>query len=108
MAVKCKQNLNVKKFNEMSVGSSLIICSLLKGNKKAIDMNNIQRMQLCLKILTTPSLLKSVLGVQKILSDQGKRIFQKFLEGHSRLLRDNHEVTDQVIITQPDEKIVFR
>lgn len=75
MAVKCKKNLNMKKFNEMSVKSSLIICSLLKGSKKALDMNNIQRMQLCLKILTTPSLLKSVSGVQKILSDQGKRIF---------------------------------
>jgi hypothetical protein len=63
MAVKCKKNLNIKKFNEMSIESSLIICALLKGPKKAVDMNNIQRMQLCLKILTTPSLLKSLSGV---------------------------------------------
>ena len=73
LSVKCKKNLNMKKFNGMSVDSSLIICSLLKGSKK--DMTNVQRMQLCLKILTTPSLLKSVSGVQKILADQGKRIF---------------------------------
>lgn len=64
----------------MSMDSSLIICSLLKGKKKQVDMNNTQRMQLCLKILTTPALLKSISGVQKILADQGKRIFQKFLE----------------------------
>lgn len=110
MVVKCKKNLNIKKFNEMSVESSLIICALLKGSKKAVDMNNIQRMQLCLKILTTPSLLKSLSGVQKILADQGKRIFQKFLESHSRLLKDNdaQEQSDQLIITQPDERIVFR
>ena len=73
LSIKCKKNLNMKKFNGMSVDSSLIICSLLKGHKK--DMTNVQRMQLCLKILTTPSLLKSVSGVQKILADQGKRIF---------------------------------
>jgi coatomer subunit beta len=65
-------------------------------------------MQLCLKILTTPSLLKSVSGVQKILADQGKRIFQKFLEGHSRLLKEKQETSDQLVITQPDERIVFR
>ena len=41
MAVKCKKNLNIKKFNEMSIESSLIICALLKGPKKAVDMNNI-------------------------------------------------------------------
>lgn len=66
-------------------------------------------MQVCLKILTTPSLLKSVSGVQKILADQGKRIFQKFLENNSRLLRDKKETQEEtIVITQPDEIIVFR
>ena len=93
----------------MSVDSSLIICAMLKGQKKQLDMNNTQRMQLCLKILTTPGLLKSISGVQKILSDQGKRIFQKFLETNSRLLKDQkNQEADQLIITQPDESIIFR
>lgn len=39
LSVKCKKNLNMKKFNGMSVDSSLIICSLLKGSKK--DMTNV-------------------------------------------------------------------
>lgn len=63
LAIKSKKNLNIKKFNRMSVESSLIICALLKGQKKTQDVNNVQRMQVCLKILTTPGLLKSVSGV---------------------------------------------
>lgn len=31
LAVKSKKNLNVKKFNQISLESSLIICALLKG-----------------------------------------------------------------------------
>ena len=41
LAVKCKKNLNIKKFNKMAIGSSLIICAMLKGEKKNVDMNNI-------------------------------------------------------------------
>jgi len=40
MVVKCKKNLNIKKFNTMSMESALIICALLKNHKKSIDMNN--------------------------------------------------------------------
>ena len=50
-------------------------------------------------------------GVQKILADQGKRIFQKFLESNSRLLKDKDGEKDseqQIMITQPDEQIAFR
>ena len=54
----------------MAVEASLIICALLKGQKKFQDANNSQRMQVCLKILTSPqSLLKSTNGVLKILAD---------------------------------------
>ena len=69
LAVKSKKNLNVKRFNQISIESSLIICALLKGQKKYTDANNTQRMQMCLKILTNPKLLKSVSGVLKILAD---------------------------------------
>ena len=44
LAIKSKKNLNIKKFNRMSVESSLIICALLKGNKKTEDINNTQRL----------------------------------------------------------------
>jgi coatomer subunit beta len=109
LAIKSKKNLAIKKFNKMSIESSLIICALLRGQKKTADLNNIQRMQVCLKILTTPKLLASLSGVQKILSEQGKRIFQKFLESNSRLLKDKQDKTeDQIVITQPDETIQFR
>ena len=65
-------------------------------------------MQVCLKILTSPaSMLKSVNGVMKILSDQGRRIFQKSLEGNSRLYKEQKE-EQQLIVTQPDEQIVYR
>lgn len=69
LAVKCKKNLQIKKFNKFSVQSSLIICALLKQNKKQSDPNNLARLQLCLKILTSPNLLKSVSGIQKVLAD---------------------------------------
>jgi hypothetical protein len=75
LAIKMKKTLNIKRFNHIATQSALIICALLKCNRKVVDINNVQRMQLCLKILTSPQLLKSVNGVQKILSDQGKKIF---------------------------------
>ena len=59
LAIKSKKNLQIKKFNKISVDSSLIICALLKAHGKTVDINNVQRMQLCLKILTNPKLLKS-------------------------------------------------
>ena len=52
-------------------------------------------------------MLKSVNGVMKILSDQGRRIFQKSLEGNSRLYKEQKE-EQQLIVTQPDEQIVYR
>lgn len=73
-----------------------------------MDVNNVQRMQLCLKILTNPKLLKSVNGVQKILAEQGKKIFQKFLESHSRLIKDPSQGKKELMITQPDETLSFR
>lgn len=55
-------------------------------------------------------MLKSISSVQKILADQGKRIFKKFLEGNSKLIKDENKDKDkeQIIITQPDEQILFR
>lgn len=46
---------------------------------------------MCLKILTNPNLLRSVNGVLKILADQGRRIYQKSLEGSSRILKDQKD-----------------
>lgn len=99
LAVKCKKNLAIQKYNQLAMTSSLIICALLKNPRKQVDLNNTQRMHLCLKILTNPKLLKSVSGVQKILADQGKKIFQKFLEGNSRLIKEQREAEDKLIVT---------
>ena len=108
LAVKMKKNLQIKKFNALAADAALVICSLLKSKKKFADQTNSQRMQVCLKILTSPaSMLKSVNGVMKILSDQGRRIFQKSLEGNSRLYKEQKE-EQQLIVTQPDEQIVYR
>jgi len=64
---------------------------------------------MCLKILTNPKLLKSVNGVLKILADQGRRIYQKSLEGNSRLHKEPADKDEEkLIITQPDETIIFR
>lgn len=97
----------------MSVDSALIICAILKNPRKQVDANNVQRMQLCLKILTSPKLLDSLSSVQKILADQGRKVFNKFLEGNSRLFNESEQQREklrqqQLIITQPDEQIVFR
>ena len=109
LAVKAKKNLQIKKYNKMSVEGALIVCALTKNPRKTIDINNMQRMQLCLKLLTSPKLVKNVSSVTKILSDQGKKIFSKFLESNSRLKRDEKkDMKEQLIITQRDEQIVFR
>jgi hypothetical protein len=43
------------------------------------------------------------------LADQGKRIFQKFLDGNSKLLKEKvNPDASRINITQPDETIVFR
>lgn len=99
LTVKCKKNLKIKVFNTMSIESSLIVCALLKSKRTQSDQTNLGRLQLCLKILTTPSLLKSVSGIQKILSDQGKKIFQKFLESHSRVNKEKKSEDKNVIFT---------
>ena len=101
LAIKSKKNLQMKRFNKISVDSSLIICALLKAHGKTVDINNVQRMQLCLKILTNPKLLKSTNGIQKILADQSKKIYQKFLESNSRLIKSNDPNKDdnQLLIT---------
>lgn len=66
-------------------------------------------MQMCLKILTDAKLLSSVNGVLKILADQGRRIYQKSLAGSSRIMKEAKAKDEKkLIITQPDETIVFR
>ena len=59
LTIKAKRNLNLS-FKQMSVDSILIICSLLKEHQSkkgkvttmSADRDNIQRMQVCLRILT--------------------------------------------------------
>jgi len=73
-----------------------------------------QRMQLCLKILTQLKGLKELTAIQKILVDQGKAVFAKFLETHSKLVPSNiirekqRLEQESMMITQPDESIVYR
>lgn len=110
LTVKCKKNLQIKKFNRYSVHSSLIICALLKSQRTQKDPNNQARLQLCLKILTSPQLLKSVSSIQKLLSEQGKVIFNKSLQANSKLVKKDkaEEEQERILITQPDEPIRFR
>lgn len=42
-------------------------------------------MQLCLRVLSNPNGLQSLSSVESVLVDQGKRVFAKFLESHSKL-----------------------
>jgi coatomer subunit beta len=64
-------------------------------------------MQLCLRILTQKDGMKQTSLVEKVLIEEGKAIFKKFLSINSnmqaRVKRD-----DDLLVTQPDEKIVFR
>jgi len=64
-------------------------------------------MQLCLRILTNKDGMKQMDLVQKVLIDEGKAIFKKFLSLNS-LLHTKVRREDELLVTQPDEKIVFR
>jgi len=71
LTVKAKKNLSLS-YKQMSVDAILIICAMLKerqqqqnkdslnGIKRVhqLDQDNLQRMQLCLKVLTKPDGLK--------------------------------------------------
>jgi len=99
----------------MAVDSILIICALLKAyQQKKVDRDSIQRMQVCVKMLTNPQSLKNLTAVQKILTEQGRSIFSKFLESHSKLLPSNlmqekkRKEQEAMMVTQPDEMVVFR
>lgn len=58
--------------------------------------------------------MKNLTAVQKILTEQGRTIFAKFLETHSKLLPSNlllekqRQEQDAMLVTQPDEMVVFR
>lgn len=73
-----------------------------------------QRMQLCLKILTQLKSLKELSAVQKVLVAEGKAVFSKFLQTHSKLMPSNLLKEKQkleqegMMVTQPDESIVYR
>lgn len=75
LVIKQKRNLS-KSYQQSSMDSILIICSLLKDHHntksvkgKKLDKDSMQRMQLCLKILTSLKGLKELSAVQKILVD---------------------------------------
>jgi hypothetical protein len=86
LAIKTKKNLNTVKYNQTAVDTILIICALLKThNKKRFDADSRSRMQLCLKILTNSSSHQSLTAIEAVLVDQGRRIFAKFLETHSKM-----------------------
>lgn len=40
LVVKCKKNLNIKKFNQLSIEASLIVCALLKSGRRSEDKSN--------------------------------------------------------------------
>ena len=119
LTIKAKRNLSLS-FKQMSVDSILIICSLLKRKAKKAskanfaDKDNLQRMKICLKILTQSKELKQLSDVQNVLVEFGRTIFAEFLKSHSKLLPSQQarkkQLDDQanLMITQPDEKIVFR
>jgi len=70
----------------MAVDSILIICALLKAyQRKRLDPDSKQRIQVCLRILTNPSGLNSLSATESVLVDQGRRIYGNFLENHSKL-----------------------
>lgn len=88
LAIKTKKNFAAhSKYNQIVVDSILITCALLKGQqkKKHADPDSKSRMQLCLRILSNPLGLQSISSIESIIVDQGRKIFAKFLEGHSKL-----------------------
>eukprot|EP00347_Sterkiella_histriomuscorum_P009140 403342367 len=115
LSIKAKKNLSGK-FNQMAIDSILIICALLKGQqlnkKKHCDPDSKQRMQLCLRVLSNPNGLSSLSAIENLLVDLGKRVFAKFLETHSKLTGIGAKKTkkgeESLLITQPDEMVVFR
>lgn len=44
LAVKCKKNLQIKKFNKYCIQASLTVCALLKSHRKQEDVNNSARL----------------------------------------------------------------
>jgi len=64
-------------------------------------------MQVCLRILSNPHGLQALSSVETVLVEQGRKIFAKFLEGHSRQTVATKK-TETLLITQPDEGLVFR
>lgn len=42
-------------------------------------------MQLCLRILSNPHGLQSLSSIENVIVEQGKKVFAKFLESHSKL-----------------------
>ena len=113
LAIKTKKNLS-SKYNQMAVDAILIICALMKGHqKKRYDPDSKQRMQVCLRILSNPHGLQGLSSIESILIDQGKKVFAKFLETHSNLTplsgkKGKKAGEESLLITQPDEGIVFR
>lgn len=73
LAIKSKKNLS-KSYQQNSIDAILIVCAMLKEHQnpktlkgKKLDKDSMQRMQLCLKILTQLKGLKEVSAVQKVL-----------------------------------------
>jgi len=107
LAIKAKKNLS-RSFKSMVVDSVLILCALLKSphrnqpsslvqassssstkKVKRADLDSMQRMQFCLKLLTQNQAVGSLSQAQATLVDHGRAIFAKFLETHSKLLPSN-------------------
>lgn len=77
------------------------------------DKDNIARMQVCLRILTQSKGAGTLTEMQGVLIQFGRAIFGEFLKSHSKLLpsnraRLNEQMTENMIMTQPDERIQFR
>jgi hypothetical protein len=74
LVIKTKKNLK-NKFNQMAVDTILIICAMMKNGNKKFDSDSKSRMQFCLKVLTNQSNGSSLSQIEKVLVDQGRRIF---------------------------------
>jgi coatomer subunit beta len=61
-------------------------------------------------LLSNPKQLASLSSIEKLLAVQGKQIFSKFLEKHSRLIQSakSSKEKSELLITQPDELVVYR
>ena len=104
----------------MSVDSILVICALLKEHQlkkgktvtMSVDRDNMQRMQICLRILTQSKGQGNLSEIQNILVQFGRAIFGEFLKSHSKLLPAGRarlrQESEAMTVTQPDERIQFR